>query len=121
MLVGLVLFCKAPELLKKRLSGKETEKTQRGVVALSGLMFPVGFVLSALDFRFAWSEVPFWLVIVASVLFLLGSLWALIPFAFYPVIIVPRILNEEKVLTDGLLGYEEYKTKVKYRLIPFIW
>ena len=52
---------------------------------------------------------------------MLGSLWALIPFALYPVIIVVRILNEEKVLTEELEGYAEYKTKVKYRLIPGIW
>ena len=52
---------------------------------------------------------------------ILGSLWGLIPFALYPVIIIIRILNEEKVLEMGLIGYTEYKSKVKYRLIPFIW
>ena len=52
---------------------------------------------------------------------ILGSFYGLIPFALYPVIIVFRILNEEKVLAEGLLGYKEYKQKVKYRLIPFIW
>ena len=52
---------------------------------------------------------------------ILGSFWGLIPFAFYPVLMVVRILNEEKVLTEGLVGYAEYKSKVKYRLIPFIW
>ena len=36
-------------------------------------------------------------------------------------LIVIRINNEEKVLEDGLMGYKEYKTSVKYRLIPFIW
>lgn len=39
----------------------------------------------------------------------------------YPFVIVVRILNEEKVLEEGLEGYTEYKNKVKYRLIPFIW
>ena len=176
LIMGLVLFIKAPSLLEKRLDNKEKEKTQRGVIALSGLMFPLGFVLSALDFRFGWSSVPLWLVIVASALFLvgygmyaevmrenaylsrtvkvyenqtvistglygivrhpmylatllmflsmpliLGSLWGLIPFALYPVVTVIRILNEEKVLTEGLSGYAEYKAKVKYRLIPFVW
>jgi protein-S-isoprenylcysteine O-methyltransferase Ste14 len=52
---------------------------------------------------------------------ILGSLWGLIPFALYPAILVIRILNEEKVLTKDLRGYKEYKKKVKYRLIPFIW
>lgn len=39
----------------------------------------------------------------------------------YPVILVKRIRNEEKVLEQGLKGYLEYKNKVKYKLIPFIW
>ena len=52
---------------------------------------------------------------------MLGSLWALIPFSLYPVIIVVRILNEEKILTNDLDGYANYKQKVKYRLIPLIW
>ncbi len=51
----------------------------------------------------------------------LGSFWGLIPFAIYPVAIVIRIINEEKVLCEGLDGYSEYRKKVKYRLIPFIW
>ena len=52
---------------------------------------------------------------------ILGSLWGLLAIAPYPVMIVVRLLNEEKLLTEGLVGYKEYKTKVKYRLIPFIW
>ncbi|MBQ8439386.1 MAG: isoprenylcysteine carboxylmethyltransferase family protein, partial [Clostridia bacterium] len=139
-------------------------------------LFPAGFVLSALDFRFWWSEVPPWLTVLSSVLFLagyamyaevmrenaylsrtvevqegqrvistglygvvrhpmylatllmflpipliLGSFWGLIPMALYPAVIVIRILNEEQVLTEGLEGYAEYKTRVRYRLIPFVW
>ena len=176
MIMGVVLFIKAPDLLEKRLQNKEKEITQKGVIALSGLMFIGGFVLSALDFRFGWSYVPLWLTITAAVIFLAGygmfaevmrenaylsrtvevqegqkvvstglygvvrhpmylatllmflpmplilqSFWGLIPFAIYPVVIVIRIINEEKVLTEGLEGYADYKTKVKYRLIPFIW
>ena len=51
----------------------------------------------------------------------LGSLISLFVFMWYPVLIVLRIKNEEKVLTKELVGYKEYKSKVKYRLIPFIW
>ena len=51
----------------------------------------------------------------------LGSWYALIPFAFYPVIIGVRLLDEEKLLTQELAGYAAYKKKVKYRIIPFIW
>ena len=51
----------------------------------------------------------------------LGSWWALIPFAFYPAIIISRLKDEEELLTRELAGYAEYKEKVKYRIIPFIW
>ena len=51
----------------------------------------------------------------------LGSWYALIAFAFYPAIIVVRLKDEEALLTRELSGYAEYKQKVKYRIIPFIW
>lgn len=51
----------------------------------------------------------------------LGSVVSLFVFLFYPIIIVFRIINEEEVLEKELKGYIEYKKKVKYRLIPFIW
>ena len=51
----------------------------------------------------------------------LGSWWALIPFAFYPAIIISRLKDEEVLLTRDLAGYAEYKEKVRYRIIPFIW
>ena len=176
LIMGIVMALRAPGLLEKRLNNKEKERAQQGVVALSGLIFPAGFVLSALDFRFGWSDVPLWCVIAASALFLigyglyaevirenaylsrtvevqqgqkvidtglygvirhpmylatmlmflplpliLGSFWGLLPFALYPAVAVIRILNEEKVLREGLEGYIEYTKKVKYRLIPFIW
>lgn len=51
----------------------------------------------------------------------LGSWYALIAFTFYPVIIIVRLKDEEALLTRELPGYAEYKQKVKYRIIPFIW
>lgn len=51
----------------------------------------------------------------------MGSWYALIPFAFYPLLMVVRIKDEEKLLTAELAGYEEYKRKVRYRMIPFVW
>ncbi len=56
-----------------------------------------------------------------SIPLILGSLFAFIIFLIYPVIIAVRIKNEEKVLSEELSGYEEYKKKVKYRIIPYIW
>ena len=52
---------------------------------------------------------------------ILGSWFGLIPFAFYPLLIVIRLKDEEELLTRELDGYEAYKQKVRYRLIPFIW
>ena len=52
---------------------------------------------------------------------LLGSWYGLIPFAFYPLIIIIRLKDEEELLTRELTGYAEYKKKVKYRLFPFVW
>ena len=176
LILGTVLLVKAPDLLRKRLNSKEKESSQRGVVALSGLLFVAGFVVAGLDHRFGWTHVPRPVVIVASVILLLsyalyaevmrenaylsrtvevqegqrvidtglyaivrhpmyavtiwlflsmplvlGSWLALICFAHYPILIVLRIRGEEAVLTAGLHGYEDYKKKVKYRLLPLIW
>lgn len=52
---------------------------------------------------------------------ILGSWCALIVFAFYPVIIIVRLKDEEALLTRELSGYAAYKQTVKYRLFPFIW
>ena len=52
---------------------------------------------------------------------ILGSWYALIVFAFYPAIIIVRLKDEEALLSRELAGYEDYKKKVKYRLLPFIW
>jgi protein-S-isoprenylcysteine O-methyltransferase Ste14 len=63
--------------------------------------------------------VTIWLFL--SIPLVLGSFFSLLCFLPYPIIMAVRILNEEKVLTNGLDGYADYKKKVKYRLIPFIW
>ena len=176
LLLGIVLLIRSPKLLEKRLGAKEKENTQKGVVAASGLLFIVGFAVAGLDFRFGWSKMPLWVVIVASVVLLisyalyaevmrenaylsrtvevregqkvvdtglygivrhpmyavtvwlflsipvvLGSWWACLCFLPYVALIVIRIINEEKLLSSELEGYEEYKKRVRYRLLPFIW
>ena len=176
LLMGLVLLVKDRSLLEKRLQLKEKQTTQKGVVALSGLMFLAGFVVAGLDFRFGWLPLPKAVSVIAAVIFLagygmyaevlrentylsrtvevqedqkvidtglygivrhpmytatllmflamplvLGSVIALAVFLAYPVIIIARLNNEEQVLEEGLKGYTEYKQKVKYRLLPFIW
>ena len=175
-IAGLILTKKNPYLLEKRLNAKEEQSEQKTVIALSGIMFLVGFIVAGLDYRFQWIKLPEWVVTVGAVVFLtayglyaevlrentylsrtievqenhkvidtglygivrhpmyavtlllflsmpivLGSVISFIVFLAYPFIIAGRIKNEEKVLEEGLAGYKEYKQKVKYRLVPFIW
>lgn len=51
----------------------------------------------------------------------LGSVFSFVIFLIYPFIIARRIKYEERLLEQELVGYREYKEKVKYRLIPFVW
>lgn len=173
---GIVMMLKNPELLEKRLNGKEAHKEQSLVVKLSGLMFLAGFIVAGLGFRFAWYTLPKGVSIGAAIIFLLayilyaevmrentylsrtiqvqenqkvidtglygivrhpmysatlllflaiplvlGSVFSFIIFLAYPFIIAKRIKGEEEFLEKELDGYIEYKKKVKYRLIPFIW
>ena len=176
LILGLALYLKAPELLKKRLNMKETQKDQVWVVALSGVLFIAAFLAAGFDFRFGWTRVPGWLVWIAAVVQLgsyglyaevlrenaylsrtvevqegqtvidtglygivrhpmytatilmslaiplvLGSWISFLPMLLYPVIIIRRIHGEEALLEEGLPGYREYKQKVRWRLIPYIW
>lgn len=175
-IAGIIMLAKNPELLQKRLDAKEKEAEQKSVVALSVLMFLAAFIVAGLDWRFGWTNMPTWVVWVATGLFLLsyllyaevlrentylsrtievqedqkvidtglygivrhpmymatlvlflsmplvlGSLYSFIIMLVYIPIIAKRIRNEEKVLEEGLPGYKEYKQKVKYKVIPFIW
>jgi protein-S-isoprenylcysteine O-methyltransferase Ste14 len=175
-IAGIIMMVKNPKLLASRLNAKEKEKKQDLVVKLSGLMFIAGFVVAGLDYRFKWLELPIYVNIIGSVIFILsyilyavvlkqntflsrtievvdeqyvidtglyslvrhpmytatiflflamplvlGSLLSFVIFMVYPIIIVLRIKNEEMVLSRELVGYKEYLTKVKYRLIPYIW
>lgn len=175
-IAGILMMLKSPELLRKRLNGKEKENEQKTVVKLSGLMFLVGFIIAGLNYRFGWIEIPNIVVIISAVTFILayilyaevlrenaylsrtievqenqkvidtglygivrhpmygatillflsmplvlGSVISFVIFLVYPFIIDKRITNEEKVLEKELKGYLEYKKKVKYKMIPFIW
>ena len=61
------------------------------------------------------------LFLFLSMPLVLGSVFSFIIFLAYPFIIAKRIKGEEKLLEKELPGYVDYKKKVKYRLIPFIW
>ena len=61
------------------------------------------------------------LLLFLSMPLVLGSVYSFLIFLVYPLIIAKRIKHEEEFLEKELVGYSEYKTKVKYRMIPFIW
>jgi len=174
--VMLYFLKKDPKFLERRTRAKEKEKQQILLSIFTTAIFLAGFIIPGLDHRFAWSNVPIYLVITADIIVLLGyliiffvfkqnsyasriievnenqkvistglygvirhpmylgiiimflptpialgSYWALIPFVVLPVLLVLRILNEEKVLSNNLQGYKEYCQKTRFRLIPFIW
>lgn len=60
-------------------------------------------------------------ILFMSMPLVLGSLVSFVIFLTYPLIIAKRIKGEEEFLSKELEGYEEYKEKVKYRLLPFVW
>ena len=173
---GIIMCFKNPELLKRRLKSKETQKEQRWVIFLSAVMFILGFIVAGLDFRLGLSNLPKSLVISGVLVFLfayilygevirenaylsrtieitknqkvidsglyslirhpmylsaiflflsmpiiLCSFLAFLIFLAFPFIVIKRITAEEKFLENNLSGYKEYKEKVKYKLIPFVW
>ena len=74
LIAGFVMLYRSPAFLEKRLDAKEKQSTQKGVLALSALMFIGGFIVAGLDFRFGWSQMPTWVTIAATALFLLSYL-----------------------------------------------
>lgn len=176
LLAGVVMMCKNPALLARRLDAKEKIREQGMVVKLTGLMFLLGFVLAGLGVRFAWYTLPktvsyifagvfllayllyaevlrentylsrtisvakgqtvvdtglygivrhpmysVTLLLFLSMPLILGSVYAFLIFLAYPFLIARRIQSEEAFLEGALAGYAEYKKKVKYRMIPFIY
>lgn len=61
------------------------------------------------------------LIMFLAIPLVLDSWIGFVVFLVYPFLMVKRINNEELVLEEGLAGYREYKEKVKYRMIPFVW
>jgi protein-S-isoprenylcysteine O-methyltransferase Ste14 len=71
---GIVMMLKNPELLKKRLQSKETQKEQDLVLKLSGLMFLAGFIIAGLGFRLGWHMPPQYVSFAAVGIFLAAYL-----------------------------------------------
>lgn len=113
--VGCVVFLLAyagfAELLRENAYLSRSVELQAGQKVVSTGMYGI--------IRHPMYAVMIWLFL--SMPLILGSYVGLIPLAFIPHVLIKRLLNEEKLLRDGLDGYDEYMKKVRYRLIPFVW
>ena len=105
LVLGLGLYWKAPELLKKRLNTKETDKGQQLVVAASCVLFVVSFAAAGLDFRFGWTSVPRWLVWTAAILQLASyGLYAEVLRENAYLSRTVEVQENQKVIDTGLYG-----------------
>lgn len=104
-LAGLVLMVKNPDLLRRRLKVKEEQGEQRKIIAATGFMFVVGFILAGLDFRLDWLPLPQIISKVSTLLFLLA-------YALYAEVLrentylsrTVMVEEEQKVINTGLYG-----------------
>jgi protein-S-isoprenylcysteine O-methyltransferase Ste14 len=173
------LVARNPAALQRRMKAgpmAETRPVQRIIISAIVLLVAAVLVVGALDWRFGWSTVPVWAVVIGDVLvaagllmaqlvvvqnsyagasitveadqplvstglygvvrhpmysgtfvmmigtpLALGSLWALLVVALAVPVLVARILDEEKALTNELAGYGEYTQQVRYRMVPGVW
>lgn len=72
IIAGSIMLIKNPELLRKRLDAKESEKEQKSVILLSGIMFILGFVLAGISYRFNLLMLPYWVSYAGVALFLIS-------------------------------------------------
>lgn len=104
-LAGLVLMVKNPDLLRRCLKVKEEQGEQRKIIAATGFMFVVGFILAGLDFRLDWLPLPQIISKVSALLFLLA-------YALYAEVLrentylsrTVMVEEEQKVINTGLYG-----------------
>lgn len=105
LLLGVVLFVKAPDLLRKRLASREKENAQKQVIGVSLLMFVGGFVVAGLDFRFGWSRMPLWITAAASVILLVSyGLYAEVMRENAYLSRTVEVQKDQKVIDTGLYG-----------------
>jgi protein-S-isoprenylcysteine O-methyltransferase Ste14 len=179
LLITLYLIKRDRELLQRRLHGGPTAEkraTQRMIMYFTSAAFIALMLVPALDRRFAWSNVPLYLVIAGEILVVigfycifvvyrentytsatievatnqkvidtgpyavvrhplyatalfyvlgtplaLGSYWGLVPALSLIPLLMWRLSDEEKMLVRELEGYGEYRSRVRYRLVPGIW
>jgi len=68
LFLSLYFLQKSPAFLKRRMMFKEKEAKQDLIIKLTGIIFFLGFLIPGLDYRFGWSNVPLWLVIVSNII-----------------------------------------------------
>lgn len=144
--MGIVLAAKQPQLLEKRLNTKEPQKEQKAVTALGAAVFLAAYGLYAEVMRenaylsrtveiqqgqkvidtglYGVVRHPMYAASILMFLAMpltLGSLPSLVVFMAYPIVIARRISAEEAFLEKELDGYAEYKTRARYKAIPFLW
>ena len=102
---GIFMMINNPELLKRRLNAKEKENTQKEVVALSGIMFIVGFIIAGLNYRYNWMELSNSIVIIGSILFLLSYfLYAIVLIQNEYLLRTIEVEKDQKLVDAGLYG-----------------
>lgn len=103
--MGIIMYIKSPELLRRRLASKEKRSTQQGVIKLSGVIFVAGFIIAGLDYRCGWSDVPQWVTYGSALLFLFGyALYAEVMRENVWLSRTVRVEEEQEVVTTGLYG-----------------
>lgn len=176
LIYKIYLYIKKPKLVKRKLNSKEKQTKQQITIILSLILFIIGFIVSGLDFKYKWTNIPNYVQIISCTTLLIGyalyvkimneneyllrtieiekkqklvdtglyslirhpmylsiiliflsiplilkSLYGFYIFLIFPLILIIKIKNEEKILIKELKGYSAYKLKVKYKLIPYIW
>ena len=105
LLLGGWLWLNNPELLEKRLNSDEKEDEQKKVVSLSLIFFIIGFIVSALDYRFRITYLPLWTVILGAVLLLVSyGLYAEVMRENTYLSRTVEIQEDQKVIDTGLYG-----------------
>ncbi|MBP0969900.1 MAG: isoprenylcysteine carboxylmethyltransferase family protein [Oscillospiraceae bacterium] len=102
---GIVMYLKAPDLLRSRLRNKESQGEQKDVIRLSGLMFVATFVVAGLNRRFGWINFPKTVVAAGCVVFLLSYLMfaeVLRENAYLSRVV--EVVEGQKVVDTGLYG-----------------
>ena len=122
---GIVMMAKNPELLRKRLNAKEKESEQKSVVAISGLLFILAFVIAGLNWRFDWWVAPDWVVWVSAALFLASYLlYAEVMRENTYLSRTVEIQENQKVIDTGLYGIVRHPmymaTTVMFLTMPLV-